>query len=82
MYVVNMHTNNFVPNIVQKGTRRAARRWTRRSLRLADDKARVHRAYRHRMRIRVNNIAKGFVDWDDYDDHAPQSCTLTAWDVW
>jgi hypothetical protein len=81
-----MHTtNNFVPNIIQKGSRRAARMWAKHGygkLRLAYDKARTHRAYRHRMRIHVNNIAKGFVDWDDYNDRAPKSCTLTAWDVW
>ena len=74
-----MHTTNVVPTIVQRGARRATR-WV--GLNISPLKTQVHRAYRRRMRVIVDNVAKGFTDWDDYDDHAPESCTLTAWDVW
>lgn len=74
-----MHRNNFVPTIVDRGARRAAR-WIG-CISLSYEKSQVHRAYRHRIKRNLDMVAKGFVEPDEFDDSRPYSCRLTAWDV-
>ena len=77
-----MHTNNFVPVIVERSARRAAHRGCWDKISISDDKKRAHRSYRHRMNIEMHKITLGFIDPYEYNDSAPYACRLTSWDVW
>lgn len=77
-----MHTNNYVPVIVQRSARTAAHLHCQDKVTLSKLKKIVHRSYRHRMNVEMHRITQGFIDPYEYNDSTAYSCRLTAWDVW
>jgi hypothetical protein len=76
-----MQTNNYIPNIVQRGARKATRivcsgNWCMRNL-----KIQVNRGYRRNIKTQIHLIEKGDIDWEEYDDTPSRTCMCTSYDI-
>jgi len=74
-------TNNYVPTIIERGARRATRYVCSGERSMRYYKKACHRSYRRMMNQRLNDIAVGGIDPEDYDD-SPGHCRCTSWDIW
>lgn len=74
-------TNNFVPTIIEYSAHKAKRYVCCGQRTIAYYKKASHRSYRRMMNTHLYLIAKGTIDYDDYDD-SPGHCRCTAWDIW
>jgi len=75
------NTNNYVPTIIERDARVAARIGTGGRADLSYWKAKAHRAYRRKMRTQLHIIAKGFLDAYEYDDTSIGTSHCSGWDI-
>jgi len=75
-----MITNNIAKAIIQRSARRVCK-----YIRTPDMKYfkhYCHKSYRHSINIKMNQLAAGTLDYDDYNDHPESQHICTAWDIW